>query len=72
MKILAERIKKRRKELRLNQGDLGELLGTNQTQVSRYETGENDPTAVVLLALAKALETTPNWLLGFDEEGIEG
>jgi len=62
---LSRRIGERRKSLKLSQEDLAEMIGTNQRQISRYETGENDPSAEVLAALARALETTPDWLLGF-------
>jgi transcriptional regulator with XRE-family HTH domain len=39
--------------------ELGKFLGVRQTQVSRYETGENAPTAGVLLRLLSIAEGTP-------------
>lgn len=68
MNILGKRIAYRRKQLGLSQEELAFKLRTNQRQVSRYENDQNDPTAKVLLAIAEALETTPAWLLGFDDD----
>lgn len=71
--ILGERLKGRREKLKLSQGDLAAIIGTTQNQISRYERGENNPTADVLVSLAMALETSPNWLLAFEETpSIEG
>lgn len=58
------RIQERRKALSLSQEDLAEVIGTNQKQISKYETGKNDPTGDVLIALADALDTTVDYLLG--------
>jgi transcriptional regulator with XRE-family HTH domain len=64
---LAWRIKQRRKQLGLSQEDLAERAGTDQTAVSRYELGKNEPGADILGALAKALDTTTDWLLGLTD-----
>lgn len=58
------RISQRRKLLKMSQEELAYRVGTNQRQISRYERGENDPTADVLIKLADALDTTTDWLLG--------
>lgn len=58
------RIRERRKQLHMSQEDLAALVGTNQKQISLYETGKNDPTGDVLIALADALDTTVDYLLG--------
>ena len=68
MSVLKDRIRTRRKDLGLSQEDLAFYLKTNQRQVSRYETGENDPTGDVLIQLARALDTTTDWLLGLSDE----
>lgn len=62
--MLDERIALRRKLLNLTQEELAVKIGTSQRQVSFYETGKNEPTANVLDALADALDTTTDWLLG--------
>lgn len=58
------RFRDRRKQLGLSQEDVADLVGTNQAQISAYETGKNDPTGEVLIALSQALETTVDYLLG--------
>ena len=67
MPIQATRIAQRRKRLGLSQEELGLLAGTSQKQISKYENGMNDPTGDVLAALAQALETTTDWLLGLTD-----
>lgn len=64
MSIQAERIRARRQQLGITQEDLAETVGTSQRQISKYENGHNDPTADVLAALARALDTSTDWLLG--------
>ena len=67
MTIQSQRIRDRRKALSLSQEDLAALVGSNQTQISRYEVGENDPTGETLAALARALKTTADYLLGLTD-----
>lgn len=64
MTIWGRRIKDRRKALGLNQGDLADAIAVTQAAVSRYESGENNPTADVLIELAQVLKTSTDWLLG--------
>lgn len=66
--MLGNKIKERRELLGISQTDLAEALGTSQNQVSRYERGASDPTSEMLLKLASALGTSPNWLTGFGED----
>src|SRR5262249_15974572 len=61
---MGDRIKERRKTLKINQQDLSEKTGLAQSQISRYETDDNEPTGEILLLLAEALDTTTDWLLG--------
>lgn len=67
MSIVGERIRDRRVQIGLSQEQLAHAIGSHQKQISRYEKGENDPTAEVVIRIAKALQTTPDWLLGFDD-----
>ncbi len=64
MSITATRIKERRKTLNISQLELSERTGISQSQISRYENGDNDPTGEALVALAEVLNTTTDWLLG--------
>jgi transcriptional regulator with XRE-family HTH domain len=58
------RIRERRNELDMSQEELAVLINSSQKQVSKYETGINDPTADVLNLLADALDTTVDYILG--------
>lgn len=66
---IGERIKERRIYLGLTVDDLAEKLNKNRATIYRYEKGdiENLPLDV-LEPLAKALETTPAYLIGWDIE----
>lgn len=60
---LGTRLKQRRKELGITQGDLGRAIGVTAATISLWEKGETKPKGDSLLTLAKTLGTTPEWLL---------
>lgn len=64
---IGNRIKERRIELGLSADDLASRIGKSRATVYRYENGdiENMPTTI-LEPLAKALETTPADLMGWN------
>lgn len=63
MYLDSERIKKRRKELKLSQAQLAELVGNSQKAIAKWETGKTRrPT--MLKELAEALRCSQDWLLG--------
>lgn len=66
---VGQRIKDRREELKMSVDELAALINKNRATVYRYEKGdiESLPTTV-LKPLAKALKTTPEYLMGWDEE----
>lgn len=65
---IGERIKQRRLELNLTVDELAKRLGKNRATIYRYESNdiENFPTTI-LEPLAKALNTTPAYLMGWEE-----
>lgn len=67
-----DRIKQRRLELGLSADDLGAKIGKSRATIYRYENGdiENMPTPV-LEPLAKALDTTPADLMGWEGQSKE-
>ena len=71
MKI-GERIKQRRKELRMSADKLAEILGKDRSTIYRYEKGdiENLPLDI-LEPIAQALGTTPAYLMGWEEDKKE-
>lgn len=64
---IATRIHQRRQEIGISQEDLGLLVGKDQKQIWRYETGRSNPTGDVLVKLAQALDTTADWILGLTD-----
>lgn len=62
------KIKELRKELDMSVDDLASKLGKNRATIYRYERGdiENLPLDV-LEPLANALETTPGYLMGWED-----
>lgn len=66
---IGNRIKQRRLELNLSVDDLAKKLNKNRATIYRYESNdiENFPTTV-LEPLAKALETTPAYLMGWEQK----
>ena len=64
-KQVGERIRERRTELRLSMSQLGDRLSVNKSTIQRYETGGVDPErSILIVPIAEALETTPEWLTG--------
>ncbi|HCZ11956.1 MAG TPA: XRE family transcriptional regulator [Nitrospiraceae bacterium] len=53
---IGERIKKRRKELKISQEDLAETLGVTYQQVQRYENGMNRLNVENIQVIADALD----------------
>ena len=66
---VGERIRERRKELNISVDELATRLNKNRTTVYRYEKGDIENLPIdVLDPLAKALETTPAYLMGWDNK----
>lgn len=64
---IGNRIKQRRTELKMSADSLAKLIGKDRSTVYRYESGGIDKvSADSLVVLAKALETTPSYLIGLD------
>ena len=66
---IGNRIKERREELGISAEKLGEMIGKAKTTIYRYESGfiESMPSAV-LEPIAKALRTTPAYLMGWTSD----
>jgi len=59
---IADRIRQIR-GFKMNQAQLGRLLGVTQTTVSKYEKGETLPTLDVLLKLSEIGGVSVDWIL---------
>lgn len=63
---LYENIRNRREELGMSQQDLADLLGyKSRSTIAKIESGENDIPQSKVMAFAKALKTTPAYLMGW-------
>lgn len=69
---IGKQIKKRRKELKLSVDELARRIGKDRSTVYRYEKGdiENLPLDI-LEPIAKALDTTPQYLIGWKESDAD-
>lgn len=68
---LGERIKDRREKLKLSQGYVAEQIGVSRQAVSKWETGQSEPTAENLVRLAEVFETSLAELVGAGKNGGE-
>ncbi len=66
---IGKRIKNRRKEMKMSADELASKLGKDRSTIYRYEKGdiENLPLDI-LEPIAAALNTSPAYLMGWDEE----
>lgn len=60
---LGEVLKRRRTECRMTQEFVAEALGVSRQAVSKWESGQSDPSTTNLLALAKLFGVRPEELL---------
>ena len=69
MSEFSRRIRQRRCELKLSQEQLAARMGyRSKSSITKLETGINDLPQAKVEELARALETTPAWLLGLEPE----
>ena len=65
---LGQRIRAQRIRLGMTQEELAERLYMKKSTISYYETDKKEMRASCLAEIARALYTTPDYLLGFEEE----
>lgn len=58
-----DRVKARRGELGLSQRKLGERCGISGSAIAQWESGQTKLSSESLMLVAKALETTPEWIM---------
>ena len=70
---MGEKIKKKRKFVKLSQNELADLLGVSYMTVRRWEANLRAPNSELLPQLAKVLNTSVEYLMGLDtpEKTIE-
>ena len=71
--VLGERVLLCRRDMGLNQTELGRRSGVSRAHISRIENGQaRGVTTSVLLALARALQTDAGYLLGTSDNALTG
>ncbi len=68
---LYKRIRQRREELGMSQDELAKKLGyKSRSSINKIEKGENDIPQSKIIAFAEALDTTPEYLMGWHNSDI--
>lgn len=68
MSTIGSRIRKRREQLDLSQDELAKRLGfKSRSSINKIELDERNLTQSRIKAIADALETTPSYIMGWDE-----
>ncbi len=66
---IGERIKQKREELNLSQDELAKRLGyKSRSSINKIELNQRNLTQSKIKAIADALETTPAYIMGWDEK----
>ncbi|WP_455501062.1 helix-turn-helix domain-containing protein [Gemmiger sp.] len=69
---IGQRVKLRREELGLSQEELAKRIGyKSKTSINKIELDFRNLTHSKIKAIADALETTPSYIMGWDEEAAE-
>lgn len=72
MSTIGSRIRYRREELGLSQEELGKKLGyKSRSSINKIELDQRNLTQSKIKAIADALETTPAYIMGWDEQTPE-
>ena len=68
MLILAERLALLRRERDMTQKEVGQELGISLNSYQRYETNDREPTAPVLVQMAKFYNVSLDYLVGLKDD----
>lgn len=69
--MIGKRLKKIRENRKISQEEVASFLGIKKITYFKYESGEINIPIPKLIEIARYFETTPNYLLGFDEIEIQ-
>lgn len=65
--VFPKRLRRLRIERRKTQGDMAEVLNIQRTTYGEYERGKITPPIDKLETIARILDTTPQYLIGWDD-----
>ena len=66
--MYGERLKKARKERKLSQEEVGELLNISISNISKYENEELEPNIQTLKELCKIYNVSADYIIGIEEQ----
>lgn len=66
---IGERIKEARENCGLKQDEVAKKLHVTLTAYQNYEYGKRDIKSSMILSICAVLKCSPNWLLGYSDEG---
>lgn len=66
---IGARIKEARERCGLKQDEVAKKLNVTLTAYQNYEYGKRDIKSSMILSICAVLRCSPNWLLGYSEEG---
>ena len=65
--MFGKRLKDLRQERGMTQKELSAKINCDQSMITRWESGENEPTASYIIKIAEVFETTADFLLGISD-----
>lgn len=65
--MIGDKLKQRRKELKLTQQQLAEMVGAKKNTISNYECGISSPNEDTIITLMEALQCDANYLFDYQE-----
>lgn len=68
MELFGKRLRERARELELSDAEVARRSGLSEPRYGHYVTGRREPNLDIMVKICKTLQTTPNYLLGFEEE----
>jgi transcriptional regulator with XRE-family HTH domain len=72
MKVFGERLKQQAKNLGISNAEAARRAGLAERRFNNYANDEREPDLATLVRIAQALETTPDFLLGFRDTPDKG
>jgi len=68
--MIGERLRKVRREKKISQKELAEIIGVQNTAISLYESNKNDPSDNLKVEIAKYFNVSLDYLLGIIDEPV--
>lgn len=68
MDIFAKRLRERAKQLGISNAEAARRIGLEERRYAHYASGRREPDLTTFTNIADILGTTPNWLLGVEDQ----